>query len=294
MKSGRTSLTAEGVALIRTVFAASPDGAYATDAVGPAILMRPLRRPARLARALVAKRPALLRFFSHLGTGLPEGVALRTLRLDELVKMAVEEGATQVLLLGAGLDLRAFRLDELGAGGVTVFEVDHPDTQRVKRRRLGDRLPKAREVRFVAVDFETQSLEQELLAAGFSSTKPAVVVWEGVTMYLRPAARRSTLAALGRLLAPGSRVGISYVRPEMLEGPLRTLQASPLTLLGEPLLGAVSSRMLEEELQGAGFEVHEDDDAHGWAARYIGTKGPRVWERIVVAMRRSLYLFCRI
>jgi methyltransferase (TIGR00027 family) len=294
MKAGRTSLTAEGVALIRTVFAASPDGTYAQDPVGPAILMRPLRRPARLARAMVARAPRLLRLFSRLGTGLPEGVALRTLRLDELVRVVVEEGGTQIVLLGAGLDLRAFRLDELAAPAITVFEVDHPDTQRVKRRRLGDRLPQAHELHFVAVDFESQSLEKELLAAGFSSSKPSVVIWEGVTMYLRPEARRSTISALGRLLAPGSRVGISYVRPEMLAGPLRSIQSSPLALLGEPLLGAVSSRTLENELEEAGFEVHEDDDAHGWAARYTGTKGPREWERIVVAMRRSLYLVCRI
>lgn len=287
MRAGRTSLTAEGVALIRTVFAASPAGEYAEDPVGPGILMRPLRRPARFARALVSRAPAALRVFSALGTGLPEGVALRTLRLDELVKLAVEDGVSQVVLLGAGLDLRAFRLDELGTTphGVTVFEVDHPDTQRVKRRRLGDRMPKAQDVRFVSVNFETQSLEAELLAAGFQPTKPAVVVWEGVTMYLHPEARRATLAALGRLLAPGSRVGISYVRPETIAGPLRRIQSSPLTLLGEPLLGPVASAELAEELAAVGFEVHEDDDARGWATRYTGARGPRPWERIVIAMR---------
>ena len=281
MKAGRTSLTAEWVAMIRAVYGASE--AYAQDPVAEAILSRPLRRPTRLLRAIVARTPALLRLGSLIGIGLPEGVALRTLRLDDLVHKAVDDGATQLLLLGAGLDVRAHRLADLR--GVTVFEVDHPDTQRVKKRRLGDRAPLAREVRYVAVDFEKQDLGTELLAAGFSTSEKTAVVWEGVTMYLRPEARRGTLAVLGELLAPGSMVGITYIRPEIVGGLFRRLQAKPLALIGEPLIGAIGSDELAAELQEAGFEVYEDDAARGWARRYTDTSGPAEWERIVVAMR---------
>lgn len=281
MKAGRTSITAEWVAFIRSVYGAAPD--YAPDEVGGTILSRPLRRSARVGRALVRRQPAFLKVMKVIGLDLPEGVALRTLRLDDLVKKAVDEGATQVLLLGAGLDVRAYRLPELR--DTTVFEVDHPDTQRVKKRRLGDRAPLAKEVRYVAVDFERQDLAEELTKAGFSSTEKAAVVWEGVTMYLYPEARRATLAVLGKLLAQGSMVGISYGRPSIVDTPLKRLQAAPVAWLGEPLRGLVDTAVLEGEVRDAGFQVYEDDDARGWAARYLGRSGPAPWERILVAMR---------
>lgn len=281
MKAGRTSITAEWVAFVRSVYGAVPD--YAPDDVGGSVLSRPLRRSARVGRALVRRRPELLSLLQIMGLGLPEGVALRTLRLDDLVKKAVDEGATQLLLLGAGLDVRAYRLAELR--GVTVFEVDHPDTQRVKKRRLGDRAPLAKEVRYVSVDFERQDLREELEGAGFSPTEKAVVVWEGVTMYLQPEARRATLGVLGKVLAAGSLVGITYARPSITDTPFKRLQAAPLALVGEPLRGLVDTEVLERELRDVGFEVYEDDDARGWARRYLGKNGPAPWERIVVAMR---------
>lgn len=281
MKAGRTSITAEWVAFVRSVYGVAPG--YAPDDVGGSVLARPLRRSARIGRAIARRQPAFLKLLQLSGLGLPEGVALRTLRLDDLVKKAVDEGATQLLLLGAGLDVRAYRLDELH--GATVFEVDHPDTQRVKKRRLGDRAPLAKELRYVAVDFEKQDLAEELSKAGFSSTEKAVVVWEGVTMYLHPEDRRATLGVLGKLLAPGSMVGISYARPSILDTPFKRLQAAPLALVGEPLRGLVDTEVLEAELRDAGFEVYEDDDARGWARRYLGKNGPAPWERIVVAMR---------
>jgi methyltransferase (TIGR00027 family) len=290
MRAGRTSITAEWVAWFRSVYGASSE--YAPDEIGGALLARPLRLLARACRAAVVRQPAFLKLVSLVGLGLPEGVALRTLRLDDLVAKAVDEGATQLLLLGAGLDVRAFRLD--GLDEVTVFEVDHPDTQRVKRRRLGDRAPRARELRFVSVDFERQDLETELTKAGFSTTEKSVVVWEGVTMYLHPEARRATLAALGRLLAPGSFVGISYIRPSTRGTPLERVQNVPLVLLGEPLLGPVESEAFADELRTAGFEVYEDDDAHGWARRYLGRDGPRPWERILVALRLALLACTRL
>ena len=63
----------------------------------------------------------------------------RTVAIDAAVR---EHGATQVVVLGAGLDARAWRMPELA--GATVVEVDHPASQRDKQRRLGDLTPTAR------------------------------------------------------------------------------------------------------------------------------------------------------
>ena len=80
-------------------------------------------------------------------------MAVRTVVIDEAVRDA---GAPQVVILGAGFDGRALRMSELRSA--TVYEVDHPDTQREKRTRTGSLAQQARELKFVAVDFTRDDL----------------------------------------------------------------------------------------------------------------------------------------
>ena len=103
----------------------------------------------------------------------------RTVAIDEAVRAAA---SPQVVILGAGLDGRAWRMQELR--DVTVFEVDHPDSQRVKRARVSALQQVARDVRFVPVDFTRDRLDDALAAAGHDATRPTTWIWEGVVMYL--------------------------------------------------------------------------------------------------------------
>src|SRR5207253_10743350 len=116
--------------------------------------------------------------------------------------------ASQLVILGAGLDGRAWRLSSLS--NARVFEVDHPDTQAYKRERLGALKPAAKQVDFVPVDFEADSLEASLLRAGHDAAAPTAWVWEGVVMYLTPEAVRSTLKAIAARSAPGSTLIVNY------------------------------------------------------------------------------------
>ena len=86
----------------------------------------------------------------------------RTVAIDEANR---EHDAAQLVILGAGLDARAWRMSELA--DVTVFEVDHPASQRDKLRRIGDRTPTALRVLPVEVDLATQTLSPTLENAGF-------------------------------------------------------------------------------------------------------------------------------
>ena len=99
-----------------------------------------------------------------------------------------DAGAPQVVILGAGLDGRAWRMPELR--DVTVFEVDHPDSQREKAARAAALLRVAREVRFVPVDFTRDRLDEPLAAAGHDPARPTTWIWEGVVMYLTTAESR--------------------------------------------------------------------------------------------------------
>jgi methyltransferase (TIGR00027 family) len=91
----------------------------------------------------------------------------RTVAIDEVVR---SHAAPQVVILGAGLDERAWRMQELA--GATVFEVDHPASQRDKLRRLHGLTPTAARVAHVAVDLASEPLGRGLEQAGYD---PGVV-----------------------------------------------------------------------------------------------------------------------
>ncbi|SNY47631.1 SAM-dependent methyltransferase [Paractinoplanes atraurantiacus] len=109
----------------------------------------------------------------------------------------------QIVLLGAGLDTRAFRL-ELGPE-TTVFEVDRPTVFAFKDRvlnRLGATSTCSRVE--VAADLAAEGLGAALTAAGFDPTRPAVFVAEGLLMYLTDSAADALLSQVSALAAPGS------------------------------------------------------------------------------------------
>jgi methyltransferase (TIGR00027 family) len=95
--------------------------------------------------------------------------------LDEALKRAMP--FEQPVVLGAGLDGRAWRLD--GMESVIVYEVDHQDTQRWKRERALDTDLLAQEVRFVAMDLTRDDLAMKLGHAGYDSRKSSFWLWEG-------------------------------------------------------------------------------------------------------------------
>jgi methyltransferase (TIGR00027 family) len=119
----------------------------------------------------------------------------------------------QYVVLGAGLDSFAYRSPL--AGRLRTFEVDHPATQEWKRERLAGRIPVPDSLTYVPLDLETDTLAEGLRRNGFDPTRPALVSWLGVTMYLTRAAIAQTLATIGEL-APGTEVVLDYMLPEPL------------------------------------------------------------------------------
>src|SRR5215467_1934828 len=139
-------------------------------------------------------------------------VAGRGRFIEDLVEREAADGVGQYVILGAGLDSFAYRHERL-LERLRVFEVDQPESQAWKLRRL-ESLAIARPVNltYAAVDFETQTLTDGLAGAGFDFGSRAVVSWIGVTMYLTMEAIRGTLAQLARL-ARGSTLALTYNLP---------------------------------------------------------------------------------
>lgn len=104
------------------------------------------------------------------------GLAARVLWFDDQIAKAFDAGIDQVVVVGAGYDSRAWRLRR---EGVRFFEVDHPVTQEDKRRRAPGYGPT-----YVEADLRTQSAMQRLSACGLNPSRPAIYLFEGVSMYL--------------------------------------------------------------------------------------------------------------
>ncbi|MFF6775498.1 SAM-dependent methyltransferase [Streptomyces sp. NPDC012637] len=127
---------------------------------------------------------------------------LRTRVLDDHLLASARAGAGQVVLLGAGLDTRAFRLD--WPPGCTVFELDRPEVLAFKQDVLDRQgsTPATRRVP-VAVDLR-EDWAAALLAAGLHPAEPTAWLAEGLLLYLPSAAERSLVDTVDRLSADGS------------------------------------------------------------------------------------------
>ncbi|MGZ3461358.1 MAG: class I SAM-dependent methyltransferase [Archangium sp.] len=210
-------------------------------------------------------------------------LALRTLTIDAHLRDALSERARQLVILGAGLDGRAYRLRELA--DVRAFEVDHPATQAWKKRRAALLPRAARSVDFVPVDFERDSLDMALQQAGHDPSLPTAWIWEGVVMYLTDDAMRATLRTIGARSAPGSTVIIQY----NTRRPSRIGVALVLRLWNEPQIGIRTPEEMAEELRAVGYEPIADSGLEDWAARFHAAlpADPGQGLRVVAARRAS-------
>jgi methyltransferase (TIGR00027 family) len=188
-------------------------------------------------------------------------MALRTTAIDTAVRDAIAGGATQLVILGAGYDGRAWRLSELS--GVRVFEVDHPATQGQKRARVAELPPAVGTVHFVSIDFEREALGTVLDRAGHDPSSPTCWIWEGVVMYLTREAMHSTLASVADRSAHGSTLIVSYH-----SGRRGFFARLVYRLIGEPQISAWTREEMAADLESAGFVVREDSGMADWNRRF--------------------------
>lgn len=183
--------------------------------------------------------------------------AFRARFVEDAVAAAVEDGMRQYVILGAGLDSFAYRRLDL-LEHLRVFEVDNPATQTWKRRRLADlgvEVPKG--LVFAPVDFEMQTLDEGLSAAGVDLGSPAIFSWIAVTQYLTREAVVRTLGAIA--LGPaGTRIVFSYLVPRRLitddlEARGFDWTASRTAAAGEPFLSFFEPAEIEAILEDLGF-----------------------------------------
>ncbi len=172
---------------------------------------------------------------------------------SRLERFAEENGDIQYVICGAGSDTFSFRNAN---ENITVFEVDHPDTQRYKLEKIQQlqwNIPK--NVRFVPVDFEKERMCQKLIEAGFDPGKKAFFSILGVSYYLTLDVFADTLSQIAELSALGSAVVFDYpIKTGTF--PRRVQRLEQITeSLGEVMRGGFDYNEVSRALYALGFQI---------------------------------------
>jgi methyltransferase (TIGR00027 family) len=146
-----------------------------------------------------------------LWAALATHLGLRSRFFDDYFAEAAEKGAKQAVILAAGLDARAYRLD--WPDGFTVFEIDQPKVLEFKDRVLAEDDAEPRCKRFAVRADLREDWVSELRKAGFDPELPTAWLAEGLLPYLPPEAEEELLASITRLSAPGSHVALEQASP---------------------------------------------------------------------------------
>ena len=260
MQHGQASVTALGAAGHRAAHQVLERGFVFADPLALPIL----GSDAESAIALAKERPER--------RGLRLFIAMRSRFAEDSARHAIDKGVRQILVLGAGLDTFAYRLERTPE--LRIFELDHPATQAEKRRRLTEaQIAEPAHVSYVAHDFEGGSMTGALKAAGLDPDRGAFVLWLGVTPYLTEEAVFATLGELARWPG-GTEVVFDYTNPpEAVDEPnarnFHREMAERVAASGEPFRCYLDSAALHARARGLGFSDIEDLDRAALVARYL-------------------------
>jgi methyltransferase (TIGR00027 family) len=201
----------------------------------PVVFPDPIAVPILGAEYLPEIQKTATKLHKPFSVSLRAFLVARSRYAEDTLAEAVAAGTTQYVLLGAGLDTFAYRNLH---PKLRVFEVDHPATQQWKRELLNKNsiaIPES--LTFAPVDFEVQSLPEQLFAAGFDLNALTLFAWLGVVPYLTLPAFRATVAFVAQSV-PGSGLVLDYGLPRhalpFFEQLAHDSLAARVQLAGEP------------------------------------------------------------
>jgi methyltransferase (TIGR00027 family) len=252
--NGPGSKTAMGVLLARFSESQKPEGEricydpYAVYFISPEILEWAAHNPDEVR----ARQEQNERFFP----GRSNSVVARVRFFDDFVKKSVEDGVEQLVILGAGYDSRAYRIE--GLKKIKTFEVDHPTTQTVKIEKIKmifGNLPD--HVVYVPCDLEKGNFGQRLLDMGCDRYKKTLFLMEGISMYLQPKVVDEILFFIVKNSGKNSNILFDYLPQSVVDGSSK-LEAgmnlrNQVSQLGEPFKFGIEDETVETFLTQRGL-----------------------------------------
>jgi methyltransferase (TIGR00027 family) len=286
MKEGNPSYTAEIDAVIRAVETEKPEGErlchdpFAVSFLG---------RTNNIIRVIPPLRKLALWYLEQVHPFMLDCIPARTRYIDECVNKGIDNGIKQLIILGAGYDSRAYRLKRL-KGKVTVFEIDHPATQKLKKEKVKKILnPLPSNVVFVPIDFNKETLPQRMFQSGYDKHKKSLFIWEGVTPYLTAQAVDETLDFIANNSGPGSSIVFNYMLKSVVDGTCQIEAAKKIrksfsrggltdfrSNRGDSLMFGIEEGTIETFLSERGFQLIKEISGDYYQTEYFtGPNGNR-------------------
>lgn len=203
-------------------------------------------------------------FQDRMMPGQWEGFGHRKVFMNQQVESAIEQGARQVLVLGAGFDTLCLRLAPKYPE-VRFVEIDHPSTSVAKARGI-EKVGQPENMIQIAADLGERSLPKVLSEDGhWDASQRSVIVAEGLFQYLTDEEVRGLLTDAAVCTSPGSRIAFSHAIPGD-----RKLLSALVRLISEPWKSEVRSEDLPSYVDGTGWAMISDvdDDAEHGVERY--------------------------
>lgn len=199
--------------------------------------------------------------------GLHEYMIARTAFFDTLFVNALKEKIPQIVLLGAGLDSRAYRFSNLNSA-TKIIELDIATTQNRKKKCLRKaRIDIPEQVSFVPIDFNRESLKNVLEKAGYDNNRKTLFLWEGVSYYLQAESVDATLELVSRSSHKKNIIALDYAVQISEEnnnyyGVKEFFQTMKKRHSGEKLLFAVEEGTIESFLEHRALKMidHLDNE----------------------------------
>lgn len=212
----------------------------------------------------------------NLFPGVHNSIIARVRYFDDFVRKSVEDGIEQLVILGAGYDTRAYRIEEL-KGNVKVFELDHPNTQSLKIEKINEIFGSVPDhVVYVPIDFDTQKLGQRLFESGYEQPKKTLFIMEGFVMYIPPKAVDETLSFIVNNSGKGSAVIFDYIPQSVVDGTSDLEVGKNLynhaKEYKEPLQFGIKEAKLENFLKERGFASIENVTSEDYKKAYFEGK----------------------
>lgn len=209
--------TGEGTAFLKAVSMLYPkekrlvEDPYAEKLLSPLMkfFILLMRSPKRFASLMNTREKAT--------PGVVSWLLCRFRYIDDVLKKSIADDEIKAVVnLGSGMECRAYYIP--GVQRMGYFEVDHPEVikkKKVKIKKILGELPD--HVRYVPVDFETQSLADELKKAGYHLNLKTLFIWEGVSQYISKDANDNTMRYVAQA-APGSTIAFTYILKSFIDG----------------------------------------------------------------------------
>lgn len=191
----------------------------------------------------------------------------------KLADFAERYGRCQYVICGAGMDTFAFRNTN---PDIKVFELDHPDTQRYKLKKIEKlewNIPQ--NVRYVPIDFSKTSLDKALLKTEFDSKIPTFFSILGVTYYLTLSVFEQTVKSIASLNLDKAKLVFDYPDETTFSGNTasRVRELSQITAkLGEPMAHGYHYDELARALADNRFRIAEHMSPRAIQKRYFSRR----------------------